>query len=250
MTGRFGAPPGAGGPHRGPLADYLASQTGQQQSGAGIDVTAIMLLIEAWNQNTQTLVNLVAQLALTVNGDVIGPLPGPLDVVSTHLTAPLPLAQGGTGNATGSPSGPAGGVLAGNYPNPTFAQPSVAGSYLTAAELVDFNVANNDWQFPIVFPAGTTRYRVLFAQIYEASASLTTATVGLFSGAGGTGVAIIAGGTAVTVSTGADATNNNFQSILGNGTTSFTVPTLYFRVGTPEGSAATALVVLNIIFLP
>lgn len=39
-------------------------------------------------------------------------------VIATHLTAPLPEAQGGTGNATGSPSGAATGDLSGSYPDP------------------------------------------------------------------------------------------------------------------------------------
>ncbi len=60
----------------------------------------------------------VAQTTQAASGDLLGSFPGPITVTSTHLVAPLPLAQGGTGNATGQPSGVAGGDLSGFFPNP------------------------------------------------------------------------------------------------------------------------------------
>lgn len=53
-------------------------------------------------------------------GDLGSTYPNP-QVVATHLASPLPTAQGGTGNSSGTavPSGAAGGDLGSTYPNPT-----------------------------------------------------------------------------------------------------------------------------------
>jgi hypothetical protein len=94
-------------------------------------------------------------------GDLSGTYPNPI-VVSTHLTAPLPIGQGGTGTAapgliagtgvsiTGSwpdqtiastgapPTGAAGGDLTGTYPNPTLVATAVTpGSYTNTNLTVD-----------------------------------------------------------------------------------------------------------------
>lgn len=58
----------------------------------------------------------------TASGDISGMYPGPITVSATHLTSPLPLSQGGTGNGTGQPSGSAGGDLSGSFPTPTVAK--------------------------------------------------------------------------------------------------------------------------------
>ncbi len=60
------------------------------------------------------------------SGDLGGTYPGPT-VVGTHLSAPLPVAQGGTANTTGAPAGAAAGDLGGTYPGPT-----VVGTHLSA----------------------------------------------------------------------------------------------------------------------
>jgi hypothetical protein len=58
----------------------------------------------------------------------------------------------------------------------------------------------------------------------------------------------VATGTAITVSATAANTNNNAQSltIVNAGTQSWNVATLYFRVQTAEGSAATGTVTLHV----
>ena len=111
---------------------------------------------------------------------------------------------------------------------------------------VNFNSGNTDTAITITLPAGYTRFRMQSATITGASASLTTATAGLFTGAGGTGTAIVTGGSAITVNTGSDNTNNNLQAltIANTLTETYNVGTLYFRVGTAQGSAATATVTI------
>lgn len=115
---------------------------------------------------------------------------------------------------------------------------------------VNFNSANTDNPIAITFPAGTSRYRIGLLEISGASASLTTATFGFFTASGGGGTAIIASGTAITVSTASEGTTNNAQSFFpaSGSTTTFNSATLYFRIVTPQGSAATGNVTLILNF--
>lgn len=122
---------------------------------------------------------------------------------------------------------------------------TVTGSgMLTVSALVNFNAGAADTAIPIKLPPGCTRYNINTVWISGASHSLTTATAGLFTAAAGGGVAIVTAASAITVSATADATNNNMQSMtVNNGNTeSYTAATLYWRVGTAEGAAATASV--------
>lgn len=111
---------------------------------------------------------------------------------------------------------------------------------------VDFNTANTDTQL-LLTNLPTTRYRVDSVRLCNASHSLTTATVGLFTAAAAGGVAI-ASLQAITVSATADATNNNAMKLTLNNpdTISFTTTTLFLRVGTAEGAAATGDVVIDL----
>jgi hypothetical protein len=120
---------------------------------------------------------------------------------------------------------------------------------------VNFNAANSDNQIAISVPSGFTRYTVNAVLISNASHSLTTATFGLFTAAAGGGTALIPAGTAITVSATTDNTVNNFQqNASGNvGIVSLVqanTPNLFFRVGTAEGAAATADVIISIRPLP
>lgn len=119
-------------------------------------------------------------------------------------------------------------------------------------QTVDFNTGSADTPFTVALPAGFTRFLVDSVRINGASHSLVTATCGLFTAAAGGGVAVVTGASAITVSATADNTNNNAQSLTVNnqGTQSYNVATLYFRVGTPEGVAATGSVTITIIPLP
>ena len=119
----------------------------------------------------------------------------------------------------------------------------------TVTNSVNFNSANSDTSISISLPTGFTRYLVSAVLISGANSSLTTATCGLFTGSGGTGTAIVTGASAITVSSASEGTNNNSQSLTINDadTQSYTNATLYFRVGTAEGSAATASVTITIL---
>lgn len=121
---------------------------------------------------------------------------------------------------------------------------------------VNFNAANTDNAIPIVLPAGFTRFVVSQLEISHASGALTTATAGLFTAAAAGG-APIAANQAVTVSTASENTANNAQSMsVTAGAQSYlpsgfsTPNTVYFRIGTPQGVAATADVTLQIKPLP
>lgn len=122
------------------------------------------------------------------------------------------------------------------------------GIYIVVAATVNMNSVA-DTQMTITLPAGFTRYRVRSIQISKASVDLTAATqvqVGLFTAAAGAGTGVLTA-TAVTVSATAESTNNNAQFItptLANA--SFTNASLFFRVTTAHGTAATANVALEI----
>lgn len=113
---------------------------------------------------------------------------------------------------------------------------------------VNFNVANTDTPIPIALPAGFSNYLVLAVRIGGASASLTSATAGLFTAAAGGGVAIVTAASAITLSTASPNTNNNTMVMSINNTTteSYNAASLFFRVAAAEGSAATATVTIEI----
>jgi hypothetical protein len=116
------------------------------------------------------------------------------------------------------------------------------------ATAVNFNSANTDTAITIQLPAGATSYQVLSVKIANPSASLSTSTWGLFSATGGGGTAIFAAGQANTVTTAAANTNNNsmLAAPATAGTQAYNFATLQFRVGTAQGSAATANVMIEI----
>lgn len=121
-----------------------------------------------------------------------------------------------------------------------------------ASILVDFSVAGDN-QIPISLPAWATRFLVNSVRLDNASGNLSAATAGLFTQAGGAGVAPVAGGTAITVVTAAENTNNNTQNfaITNAGTQSYaiaSVPIMFFRVAATV--AQTGKVTLGIIPLP
>lgn len=130
------------------------------------------------------------------------------------------------------------------YPNGQFVvygNPIMIGGSVTG---VNFNSATTDNSITISSP--TPRYFINTVRISQCSGTITTATFGLFSAAAGGGVAITATTTG-TVSTAADNTLNNGQSVGAQTATNFTLGTLVFRVIGAEGSAATCNVDVGIV---
>jgi hypothetical protein len=135
--------------------------------------------------------------------------------------------------------------------------PGAAGTNLNAtpayirvtAKGLNFNSASTDNAISFALPTGTTTYKVEFVTVWGASHTLTTATAGLFTAASAGGVAIVANG-ALTPTSGTTDTALDMQSLtIASATTAFTDTTLYFRIGTAEGAAATANVTLTLRIL-
>ena len=123
---------------------------------------------------------------------------------------------------------------------------------------VNFNSANTDTGVALTnFPAWASRFTVNSVLITNASGTLTTASAGVFTStsAGGNTLAV---NQTLTVTNSTDATANNMQALtLTNvSTASYLLsalphsPTLYVRVGTAQGVAATADVTLTLHPIP
>lgn len=115
---------------------------------------------------------------------------------------------------------------------------------------VDFNKTSTDTPLILNLPTGAKNYVVEFIYLTNASHTLVTATVGVFSAAGGTGTTFAAD-QAITVTNGTANTALNTQALTLTpaATIAFNFNTLYVRVGTPEGAAATADVTVGLHLL-
>ena len=118
------------------------------------------------------------------------------------------------------------------------------GMFSYTKQQINFNSTNTDNPLLVNLPAGYTRYRVHQILISNASQTLTTATCGVFTQSGALGTAIVTTGSAITVSQSAEDTINNMQALTINNqnTMSLIDTTLYFRVQTAQGAAATGTV--------
>ena len=117
---------------------------------------------------------------------------------------------------------------------------------------VNLNQTNTDIAIPLILIAGCN-FVPSAVTINNASTSLTTATFGVFSAAGGTGVTIVTAGAALSSLTA--ATSNLNATLAATATTTVLnqttqANTLYFRVGTAQGAAATADVYIWADVLP
>ncbi len=113
---------------------------------------------------------------------------------------------------------------------------------------VNFNAGTTDTSFVVPLPSGTTRWNLQQLLICNASQTLTTATIGVFTGAGGTGTTLLADG-AITVATATQGNANSAQSRTGVLTVDTTATTAFVRIGTPQGAAATGDVTLQLNLL-
>lgn len=115
------------------------------------------------------------------------------------------------------------------------------GKFVATLQGVNFNATNFDNPININLPLGYTRYRIEQIIISGASATLTTATCGVFTLPGATGTAVVTSGTGVTVSSGLNDTVNNMQLLTVNNQTTMSLSDviIYFRTQTPQGVIAT-----------
>lgn len=124
----------------------------------------------------------------------------------------------------------------------------LTGPFLTSGILVyvargvNFNSTNTDTQLPIALPPGFSLYQVIGVRVANPSAALTGATLGVFTAASGGGQTVAADQSVTGVSATAVNTNNNSLDLTKTNslTEAYNVATLFVRVGTAKGSAATA----------
>ena len=122
-----------------------------------------------------------------------------------------------------------------------------AARYTVAALAVNANSVA-DTAIAIPLPAGITRYRVAKVTALNPSVSLTSAQAGLFTSTGGGGAALCAAQALSGLTTNAANTAGNAIDLTraASDATFFTAATLYFRITTAQGSAATVDVVIEI----
>jgi len=106
---------------------------------------------------------------------------------------------------------------------------------------VNANSANTDTAVTITLPTGYTKYRIANVFSYNPSTSLTTATAGVFTSTGGGGVAVVSNVALSALTTGTADTAGSFlnHTVTLSVTAYFNDATLYYRIGTAQGSAAT-----------
>lgn len=112
------------------------------------------------------------------------------------------------------------------------------------AKGINFNQTSTDNAMAFTLPTGTTTYKVEKVTVWGASHTLTTATASLYTAASAGGVAIVADGALTPTSGTADTALDMQDLTIASATTAFTDTPLYFRLGTPEGAAATANVTI------
>ena len=129
----------------------------------------------------------------------------------------------------------------------------VCGTGRVVGALIGANVnqTNTDIAIPLFLLPGCN-YIISKVFLNGASISLTTATFGVFSGAGATGVTIVTAGAVLSSLT--SSTSNQQATLAATATTTVlnqtTAPVLYLRIGTAQGAAATVDIYVVADILP
>lgn len=165
-----------------------------------------------------------------IPGSVAGAMAGQ----GIYDSLPLPIADGGTNAIT----------VAAAQAN--FGYSAIIGGF---ANNVNFN-AVGDTQITITAPTGNYRINSITIVNQGATAALNVAQYGLFSAAGGGGTALVAGGTAmnsITSNTVNTAVNHLVNATV---TATWNLSSVFFRITTAQGAAASGSVYIIIQPLP
>jgi hypothetical protein len=171
---------------------------------------------------------LASSAALTQNGIVLGGGAGATPT-STSAGTNSTFLGGNTGSA------------------PTFKSASDVAGAINSGLLVfgttgiNANSANTDYPITISLPTGFTKYIIFRVQAYNPSTSMTTATGGVFSEAGGTGTTIVTNAALSGLVTNTPGANQGAinHTVVNVNSFFMTDTTLFYRIGTAQGSAAT-----------
>lgn len=106
------------------------------------------------------------------------------------------------------------------------------------ATAVDCNAGPADTAITLI----TSKYILDRVTIHSATISLTTSTCGLFTAAGGAGTTLAADQAMSALTSSSKFDDLSLEAV--TGTDVFTSGTLYFRIGTPQGAAATCSVAI------
>jgi hypothetical protein len=114
---------------------------------------------------------------------------------------------------------------------------------------VNANSANTDTPITITLPTGYTKYRMQGVFSYNPSTSLTTATAGVFTGAGGTGTTVVTSAALSSLTTNTAGSSGSLfaHPVVNVNAAFFNSATLFYRIGSAQGSAATVDVLIQIV---